>query len=455
MKSSQLRRISFTIATVVLLIASIGSTRAQSARTKIVWFVDAPQDDITAVLKTVVERFNASQDEIDLELFASCCALTSKERLRTLLTHGVQIDLIGPAGRIGGDFHEESLNLRPLIEKYKADLKAYPDNLINLGEEAGKQVGFPIALWPSVMFYNVEMFDRAGLAYPPTRPGEKYTLNSKKVDWDWNTAAEIAKRLTLDINGNNAKSSKFDPNNVVQHGYAPFWTLVDSDFSTFGDAPLWNPTTRKISIPPQWRERARWTFNGIWKEYFIPSANSYPSGALKYQGNFFTSGVVAMSSEPIWYSGIIFADSGVKWDLGVVPAHKGQHYSPTSVDTLRIMETTQQPDAAFKVLRYLVGRNELLNLFQYHPARVDPSTPLFALLAERHPFVKNWDVISSTLQSARLTVDQPYFPNRVLGADLFRTFREILHSNLSINVDEELDKFQAHLQKIVDEPVHK
>ena len=108
MISSRLRRISLTIAAVVLLIASIGSNRTQSARTKIVWFVDAPQDDFTAVLKTVVEQFNASQDEIDLELFASCCAIPSKERLRNLLVGGVQIDVFGPAGRIGGDFHEES-----------------------------------------------------------------------------------------------------------------------------------------------------------------------------------------------------------------------------------------------------------------------------------------------------------------------------------------------------------
>ena len=91
-----------------------------------------------------------------------------------------------------------------------------------------------------MIYYNVEMFDRAGLAYPPTRPGEKYHLDGKKVDWDWNTAAEIAKRLTLDGNGNNAKSSKFDPNNVVQHGYATFWTMV-----RLGFLDLWRRATVK------------------------------------------------------------------------------------------------------------------------------------------------------------------------------------------------------------------
>jgi hypothetical protein len=145
----------------------------------------------------------------------------------------------------------------------------------------------------------------------------------------------------------------------------------------------------------------------------------------------------------------------MRWDIGVVPAYKGQYYSPTTVDTLRILKKTRQPDAAFKVLLYLAEHIELLRIYNVHPARIDPNTPLLETLAAINPSAKNWDVIASTLQTARLTVEQVYFPNRIWGTDLFRTFREILYSNKTINVDDELDKLQAHLQKIVDEPVRK
>jgi multiple sugar transport system substrate-binding protein len=53
------------------------------------------------------------------------------------------------------------------------------------------------------------MFDKAGVAYPPADAAHA---------WTWDQFVANAKLLTLDKNGNNATSPKFDPKNIVQYG---------------------------------------------------------------------------------------------------------------------------------------------------------------------------------------------------------------------------------------------
>ena len=65
--------------------------------------------------------------------------------------------------------------------------------------------------------YNIDLFDEAGIPYPPSAYGDSY------VDWDgnereWNTETlrEVAMILSVDANGNDATMGEFDTNNIVQ-----------------------------------------------------------------------------------------------------------------------------------------------------------------------------------------------------------------------------------------------
>ena len=60
-----------------------------------------------------------------------------------------------------------------------------------------------------LMYNNKDMFDAAGVDYPP--------VNAEN-SWSWDEFVETAKLLTLDAKGNNAASSSFDPNSIVQYG---------------------------------------------------------------------------------------------------------------------------------------------------------------------------------------------------------------------------------------------
>ncbi|MCL2821077.1 MAG: extracellular solute-binding protein [Oscillospiraceae bacterium] len=68
-----------------------------------------------------------------------------------------------------------------------------------------------LALW-----YNKEMFDNAGIDYPPK------TLDSA---WTWDEFIDTAKKLTFDVNGNTPDDPGFDKNNIKQYGaYVNQWT---------------------------------------------------------------------------------------------------------------------------------------------------------------------------------------------------------------------------------------
>jgi multiple sugar transport system substrate-binding protein len=58
---------------------------------------------------------------------------------------------------------------------------------------------------PLVLYYNKDMFDEAGVAYPD-------------ADWTWDDFLAAAKTLTIDGNGNNADSPDFDSANIQRWG---------------------------------------------------------------------------------------------------------------------------------------------------------------------------------------------------------------------------------------------
>lgn len=69
----------------------------------------------------------------------------------------------------------------------------------------GKIYGLPWCEQPLVVYYNKDMFDKAGVAEPTD-------------NWNWNTFMEDAEKLTIDKNGKHYGEAGFDKSNVVQWG---------------------------------------------------------------------------------------------------------------------------------------------------------------------------------------------------------------------------------------------
>jgi multiple sugar transport system substrate-binding protein len=75
--------------------------------------------------------------------------------------------------------------------------------------DKGKTIGINEGAEAFGLFYNKDLFERAGVELPPTTP---------QTAWNWQEFVDVLKTLTVDVNGNNAHSSSFDPNNVKTYG---------------------------------------------------------------------------------------------------------------------------------------------------------------------------------------------------------------------------------------------
>ena len=123
-----------------------------------------------------VEGYNASQDEITLELVYEHFSL---DGLRTQVAgaesgQAAPPDIVGP---IGMSAHRQLSDLWLDLARYydRDDLYiVIPGALTAWQSGDGALTGLPVTASPLVLFYNRDLFDAAGLPYPPHAYGEPY-----------------------------------------------------------------------------------------------------------------------------------------------------------------------------------------------------------------------------------------------------------------------------------------
>ena len=81
-------------------------------------------------------------------------------------------------------------------EEIEAMSREYPDNLWQLGSMGGHQYGIPYVYVSWHLYYNPELFDRAGLAYPPATPDA-----ADFDEWTWERFREVGLALSQDHDG--------------------------------------------------------------------------------------------------------------------------------------------------------------------------------------------------------------------------------------------------------------
>lgn len=85
------------------------------------------------------------------------------------------------------------------------DTSVFYPAILEFGQIEGKTMLLTKDFSPLVMYYNKDFFKEAGLDFPTQ-------------DWTWDGLLDAALTLTVDANGNNAKSANFDPNNITRWG---------------------------------------------------------------------------------------------------------------------------------------------------------------------------------------------------------------------------------------------
>jgi len=437
---------------------------ATGDKVQIRWFVGlgtGTDPEQVTTQEEVVSDFNASQDKIELVLeivpFDS-----ARDTLSTQIASGAGPDIVGPVGWGGSnDFYGQWLDISPYMGDF--DTSIFDPALVKFYQTEEGQVGLPFAVYPGAMYFQPAMFDEAGLNYPPQVYGEKYVMpDGTEADWNWETITEVARLLTVDVNGLNSTEDGFDVTNMVQVGYTPQWQSVLSVGTFYGGAQKIYSGDAKGSyestIPDSWKEGWKWYYDGMWGDQpFI--ANGPLSGAPEFgNGNVFNAGKAAMGLTQTWYT-CCLADmvaSGLEFQLGIQPiGANGEVAGRVDADTYRILKGTQHPDEAFEVLAYLLttGADKLLPVYGAMPAVASKTDAFFAQKSEQYPFVTDasWNVFIQGLAYPDTPSSEQYQPNSIKATARFATFFDLMNNTEGLDFDAEYQKLVDDLNVIYNE----
>jgi multiple sugar transport system substrate-binding protein len=384
----------------------------------------------------VVKDFNALQDKtptgkngmpimLSLEIVQNT---TATDILKTELAANNQPDIVGPVGVKGrAGFEGEWADITPLAKAAGFDFNAYDPNLLKqLSNSSGVLDGFPYAVYPSMIFFNKDLFKEAGLKYPPQKVGEQYTMpDGTKVDWTWDTVRKVAMLLSVDKNGKDATQTGFDPANQTQFGFDFMWSEGRRMGSDFGSGGFVAADGKTAQFPDPWKTAWTWYYNGIWTDHFIANTTEETSDLLA-KGNPPSSGHVAMADMFQWYDCCMSASSPSKtiknWDVAIMPSLNGTISAPMDMDVFSITKASPDAQDAFTALAYIAGRGDLSATYGGIPLVGDQLAfyhkYIDAMLAPQFPGnVVDWQVAIDMEKYAPAIHHEAPMPNYIKSMD--------------------------------------
>jgi multiple sugar transport system substrate-binding protein len=225
------------------------------------------------------------------------------------------------------------LNLQPYIDKNPGMLDGLFPNTLEAYKTPQGYFGLPRDFQTIVVFYNKDMFDKAGVAYP-------------KADWTYDDLRATAKTLTKDTNGDGT---------IDQFGYVidpwdmePGWSEI---LWAFGGDIINADHTKTLIGEPKARQAWQFLSDMMHVDKSIPDPNT----TSQYGGDLFLSGNAAMMAMGHW-AVPSYTEATFKWD--VVPMPAGPAGQATSVNSAGFVvgKDSAHPDAAFAFIKFVLSQ---------------------------------------------------------------------------------------------------
>jgi multiple sugar transport system substrate-binding protein len=441
----------------LVLAVCLATGFAYAEKTKIRWFVGlgAGSDEPTlAAQKAVVDRFNKSQDEIQLTL-EIVTSSNAPSTLSTEIAGGNAPDVVGPVGIKGRDsFKGAWLDLEPLVQKANYDLTQYDKAMVDFYRTKDEGlVGLPFAIYPSFLHVNKALFKEAGLPLPPTKYGDPYIdENGNKLPWDMNTVKMLSKKLTVDANGNDATSPKFDSSKIVQFGFGLQYSDARGFGTLFGPGSFVASDGKSAQIPKNWAAAFQFYQDAMWKDWWIPNG-PYSGSDTFNKGDLFASNKVAMVPIHLWYDGFASLQK-MDFDFYPIPAAPGSKAVTAKMhaDTFEVSRYSKNPEAAFKVLTYLMttAAPDLLKIYGGMPAKTSAQAPfLDDFLSAKFPGKRlNKAVVIASIAYADNPNHESFMPSFQEATTIYGDFWNNLTNTPKTNLATALPKLQADLDKV-------
>ena len=339
--------------------ADSGSKPA-SAPVEITFSMWGAPEELT-VWKQIVTDFEAANPNIKVNVEVSDWD-AYWDKLKTQLAAGTPPDVFAMDAPLYLDYQTRDvlLNIQPYIDKNPDMLKdVYPQTL-EAYKTADGYYGLPRDFQTIVLFYNKDMFDKAGVAYPT-------------ADWTWDDLRAAAKKLTLDTNGD----GKIDQYGFVfdQWDMEPGWSEA---LWSYGGDILSADHTKTLIGEPKARQAWQLLNDMVFVDKSTPDANTIG----QYGNDLFQAGVAAMTPLGHW---VVpgYNTAGFKYD--VTPMPKGPAGQATSVNSAGfvVAKASKNPDAAFAFIQFAISKDGQTRL-----AELGFACPVLKSVAEGPAFLE-------------------------------------------------------------------
>ncbi len=430
-----------------------GNTAAAEEKKKVVIFVGfgtgTNPDQITQQ-EALQETYNSSHDDIEIE-FLIVPNDEANDRYLAMLSGGDAPQLVGPNGIAGlAQQHGNWSDISQFIKNDNYDLSDfYPESVDLFKTSDGKFLGLPIGVFPSMIFYNKELFDAAGVDYPT------HDYNDKS--WNYDKLREMAIELTMDKNGNGPLSPDFDQQNMQNWGYDDSWIVTRGYLAKWGADNVGRPTTADYKTATanseEWVYGLQWLSDGIWKDKFIPDAAGqstyYGAGADPFGG-----GMVAMFESHTWFFAEGLGSLSFEHDIAPIPFNqKGERIARIHANIFAIPEAAEEKESAWEVMKWLTSPEQAVEISLIYgciPARISLEGEYQNMLEEKYPGLDY-----SVMYDAVKYLDDPHHESwvpewsrveEILGnsASLVYTGEE---KNAKVVLDQANDEIQTILDK--------
>jgi multiple sugar transport system substrate-binding protein len=450
--------------------AAGGDTAVPSTGTKLVrWSIGigtgADPAQVT-IENEVAADFNALNEDIHLVIEVIPNA-SARDTIATEIAAGAGPDIVGPVGWIGSNaFAGQWLDIAPYMEADNYDDSGFEPALMTMYQTEEGTVGLPFAVYPSALYYNVDLFQEAGLNPPPAAYDTQYQMaDGTMVDWTWDTLTTVAQAMTIDSNGVSSGQEGFDKTKIVQYGFSFGWEGHPNYWGNFmsnGGQWLNGSEGNYTAVAPElWKTAWQWVYDGIWGAApYIP--NGAVSGGADFgSGNVFISGKIAMVDLPSWYLccvGDLVNVAGNEFDFGAMPISlDGKVAGRVDADTFRIWKGTKNPQESWEVLKYLidvgiqklvVGTPDRKPAYGAIPAQTANQGPWLDSMKAAWPFVQNWDVLIAGLAYPDVPSGEGYMPNQNEAWARIQTFGDLLVNTEGVDMAAEVATLESDLTTI-------
>lgn len=237
----------------------------------------------------------------------------------------------------------------------------------------GKYWAVPEGVQIASLFYNKDMFDKAGVDYPTE-------------DWTWDDLKVAAAKLTIDSKGKNANQPGFQPDSVSQYGYS-FFNITEGWFpilKSFGGDVLDESLQKSVVNSPENKEALNWIIDGMKKGVIVD-----PVDLESFQSPFspFPSGGAAMVTG-IYARTMAANEANINYDVTLLPkGPDGKRSTSVIANSWVISSKTddKKAEAAWKFIQNWVTNDDV----QKEWAKLGAAVPVKKSVVDSDVFLKS------------------------------------------------------------------